>query len=82
MKVENPFDRKLQASKTMPEHFRNASIELTDTLDVCWAAAQAVFESGANPEHAIALLPMFMARADEKEKELLAQFGRKKGDGA
>lgn len=64
----------------MPDHFRDAAIELTDTLDVCWAAAQAVFEDAAAPEHAIALLPMFMARADEKERLLLAQFGRKKGD--
>lgn len=76
MKADNPFDKKLEFSKKMPSHFRDAAIELTDTLDVCWAAAQAVFEDKATPEHAIALLPMFMARADEKHRQLLAQFGR------
>jgi hypothetical protein len=77
MKTDNPFDRKIEASKGMPAHFRDAAIELTDTLDVCWAAARAVFDQDAKPGHAIALLPMFMTRADEKQKQLLAQFGRK-----
>lgn len=76
MKTNNPFDRKLELSKKMPSHFRDAAIELTDTLDVCWAAAQAVFEDKATPEHALALLPQFMVRADEKHRQLLAQFGR------
>ena len=75
MKTQNLFDTRIQA-KNMPEHFRDAVIELTDTLDVCWAAAQAVFESKATPEHALALLPLFMTRADEKHRQLLAQFGR------
>ena len=75
MKLENLFDTRIQA-KNMPGHFRDAAIELTDTLDVCWAAAQAVFEGKAQPEHAIALLPLFMTRADEKHRQLLAQFGR------
>ena len=75
MKTTNPFDTRIQA-RLMPDHFKEAAIELTDTLDVCWAAAQAVFEDKARAEHAIALLPMFMARADEKHRQLLAQFGR------
>lgn len=75
MKINNAFDTRIQA-KQMPEHFRDAAIELTDTLDVCWAAAQAVFEGKAKPEHAIALLPLFMTRADEKHRQLLARFGR------
>lgn len=76
MKLKNPFDLKIQVETNMPEHIRDAAIELTDTLDLCWAAAHAVFEKRATPEHAIALLPMFMARADEKHRQLLAQFGR------
>jgi len=76
MKTDNPFDKKLESSKRMPSHFRDAAIELTDTLDVCWAAAQTVFEGKATPEHALALLPQFMARADEKNRQLLARFGR------
>ena len=31
MKTDNPFDRKIAAQKRMPEHFRDAAIELTDT---------------------------------------------------
>ncbi len=76
MKAVNPFDTKLEASKGMPSHFREAAVELTDTLDVCWAAAQTVFGKSAKPEHAIALLPMFIARADEKLRLTLASFGR------
>jgi hypothetical protein len=76
MQPNNPFDSKLETSKRMPSHFREAAIELTDTLDVCWAAAQAVFEGKAKPEHALALLPQFMVRADEKHRQLLARFGR------
>ena len=75
MKIKNPFDTRIQAAN-MPDHFRAAAIELTDTLDVCWAAAQAVFEERAQPEHAIAVLPLFMTRADEKHQALLARFGR------
>jgi hypothetical protein len=76
MKAENPFDKKIEFSKKMPSHFSDAAIELTDTLDLCWAAAQAVFEDKAAPEHALTLLPLFMERADEKHRQLLAQFGR------
>ena len=76
MKIDNPFDRKIEVKKRMPAHFRDAAIELTDTLDLCWAAAQQVFDGKATPEHAIALLPQFMARADEKNRRLLARFGR------
>ena len=78
MQKENPLDAKLELSKQMPEHFKDAAHELTDTLDVCWAAAQAVFEEKATPEHAIALLPQLMQRADEKHRQQLARFGRDK----
>ena len=60
MKVNNPFDTAITVRKRMPTTIRDAAIELTDTLDLCWAAARAVFEKQAKPEHAIALLPMFM----------------------
>jgi len=74
MKAENPFDTKITVQKGMASSMRDAAIELTDTLDLCWAAAQAVFERKAVPEHALALLPMFMARADAKRLEQLADF--------
>lgn len=69
MKAKNPFDLKLEIEKQMPPSIRDAAIELTDTLDLCWAAAQAVFEKQARPEHAIALLPMFMERSDAKRRQ-------------
>ena len=75
MHKNNLFDTRIQA-RLMPDHFKDATIELTDTLDVCWAAAQAVFEAKAKPEHALALLPLFMARADDKHRQLLARFER------
>lgn len=75
MKVENPFDRKIQVQKLMPESIKDAAIELTDTLDLCWAAAQAVFEKRAKPEHALALLPMFMERSDAKRQQTLSRLG-------
>jgi hypothetical protein len=73
MKQDNPFDRKIELQKGRPEFDRQAAIELTDTLDLCWAAAQAVFEKKATPEHALALLPMFMERADAKRQQALSQ---------
>ena len=71
MKIDNPFDAKLEAQRKMPDWTRDAAIELTDTLDLCWAAARAVFEKEARPEHALTLLPLFMARADAKRQSRL-----------
>jgi hypothetical protein len=73
MKTTNPFDTAITVQKRMPESIRDAAIELTDTLDLCWAAARAVFEKQAKPEHAIALLPMFMERADAKRRQQEAE---------
>ena len=79
MKRNSTFDARVTSSR-VPEHFRDAAIELTDTLDLCWAAAEAVFDTNAKPEYALALLPLFMARADEKHRQQLARFGRKTDD--
>lgn len=73
MKANNPFDTAITVRKRMPATIRDAAIELTDTLDLCWAAAQAVFEKQAKPEHAIALLPMFMERSDAKRRQQEAE---------
>jgi len=74
MKAANPFDTMITVQKNMPSAMRDGAIELTDTLDLCWAAARAVFDTKAVPEHALALLPMFMARADAKRLEQLTEF--------
>lgn len=73
MKINNPFDTAITVQKRMPSTIRDAAIELTDTLDLCWAAARAVFEKQAKPEHAIALLPMFMERSDAKRRQQEAE---------
>lgn len=77
MKEDNPFDRKIELQKTMPAFNRNAAIELTETLDLCWAAAQSVFGKKAAPEHALTLLPMFIERADAKRQQALAQHAER-----
>ena len=74
MQMENPFDLKIKVQRNMPEHVKESAIVLTDTLDLCWAAARAVFEDKATPEHALALLPMFMARADALDQKILDQY--------
>ena len=61
MNIDNPFDKKLEAQRGMPEAIRAAAISVTDTLDVCWAAARAVFEDKATPDHALAICQMLFA---------------------
>ena len=73
MKSDNPFDRRLTNSARMPLGLREAAVDLTDTLDLCWAAAQAVFEDKAVPAHAFELLPMFIERAAWQRQQLRAQ---------
>lgn len=60
MQADNPFDRKLNLVKQMPEGMRAALTEVTDTLDFAWAAAQAVFEEAATPEHALKICEMML----------------------
>jgi len=79
MKQDNPFDRKIELQKSMPAFNRDAAVELTDTLDLCWVAAQSVFGKKALPEHALTLLPMFMQRADAKRQQALAQHAERMG---
>ena len=61
MKSDNPFDRRLEAQKNViPTAVRDSAVFVTDTLDIYWAAAQAVFEEQATPEHAIAICKMLI----------------------
>jgi hypothetical protein len=81
MQADNPFDRKLDTHKRLPIGYRDAFIDVTDTLDFCWAAAQAVFGTAAVPEHAIALLPTFLDRATaERQRQLAEMTGQTAGD--
>ena len=70
MEKDNPFDRKIDMQRRLPDSVRDAATETTDTLDLCWAAAQAVFGNKATPEHALVLLPLFIEQAAEKRRQL------------
>jgi hypothetical protein len=71
MNIKNPFDTALESQKKMPSSLRTAAIHSTDTLDLAWKAVQAVFEAKAKPEHALSLLPIFLARADAERQQQL-----------
>lgn len=63
MKKDNPFDAKLEVwGNDLPDPVRGAMVHLTDSLDLCWAAVQAVFEDRAQPEQALALLAQLESR--------------------
>ncbi len=54
MKTDNPFDKKIEIwENRIPDSMLNAAVYVTDTLDLAWASAQAVFEEQAKPEHAL-----------------------------
>jgi hypothetical protein len=56
MKVDNPFDKKLEIwGDRIPSNIRDASALVTDILELSWASAQAVFEEKATPELALAI---------------------------
>lgn len=72
MNIDNPFDKKLEANKHMPESMRGALVDVIDALDFTWAGAQAVFGSKATPETAVMLIPHVMARAAALRQQRLA----------
>jgi len=54
MKVDNQFDKKLKAQKeTIPADVRDALIFVTDTLDICAASANTVFDTKSTPDLAL-----------------------------
>ena len=65
MKIDNPFDQKLNLQgHNMPEELHASEIIVTDTLDLAWASAQAVFEDRATPDHALKILELMLSQAD------------------
>lgn len=71
MKADNPFDRMLELPSVQRRtSVANSAPEICDMLDLAWAAAQAVFEKRAAPEHALTLLPVFLARADAERQRI------------
>jgi hypothetical protein len=70
MKTDNSFDRKLEAwGSRIPDDVRDAAVFVTDTMELCWAAAQAVFEEKATPEAALAIYDRIRARMAEAPRE-------------
>ena len=65
MRIDNPFDKKLGTYKdSITEEVRDAAIFVTDTLDLCWASAQAVYEDRATPELALDIYDRVMERIE------------------
>lgn len=62
MDLDNPFDRALEARR-IPEPFRGAAVDVTDTVNLAKDAAEAVFGAKATPEHAIALATLMLEAA-------------------
>lgn len=62
MKDKNPFDRALEIGR-IPEPFRGAAVDVTDTLDLAWCSARAVFEEAATPQHAIQIAELMLRAA-------------------
>jgi hypothetical protein len=60
MRDDNPFDRALEVRRDMPAKFRGAAVDVTETLDLAWLAAQSVFEDRATPQHAIAICELML----------------------
>lgn len=57
MERNNAFDAKLALyDGKIPADVHAALVHLIDSLDMCWAGAQAVFSDQARPEHALDLL--------------------------
>lgn len=81
MQEKNPFDTAIRVQTQMPAHLRNAAIHTTDTLDLAWKAAQAVFEGKAKPEHALTLLPVFLEQAEAERQRRSIPSGGETGDG-
>jgi len=67
MQEKNPFDRALEVRR-IQEPMRGAATYITDTLDLAWDAARAVFEERATPEHAIAICEMFLRHAPPMQR--------------
>jgi hypothetical protein len=65
MKTDNPFDKKLEIwGDRVPADVSEAAVFVTDTLDLCWASAQAVFEDKATPEIAFSIYDRIMQKMD------------------
>jgi len=78
MDTNNSFDIKLESYKgKASDEMVEAATYVTDTLDLAWAAAQAVFNDQAKPEHALRLVELFFSEAKALELERLEDYRRR-----
>lgn len=75
MRGNNPFDRALEARAGIPEDVRESAVWVTDTLDLCWDSARAVFEERAEPSLALAIFDRVVDRMREIALEKSAGAG-------
>ena len=71
MKTENPLDKKLELWESRgrtPAHVHDVVVFVSDTLELSWAAAQAIFEDKATPEAALAIFDRVCARMAVAER--------------
>jgi len=72
MKADNPFDKKLETwarAGRVPTDVHEAAVFVNDTMELCWASAQSVFEDKATPETALAIFDRVCARIAEASRE-------------
>lgn len=77
MKEDNPFDKTMKVNRRdIPESTHGALIDVTDTLNFCWAAAKAVFEEAATPEHALKICEMVLAERTSRNQDIARQLAQ------
>jgi hypothetical protein len=60
MQNDSSFERSIGR---IPEPFKGAAIDVTDTLELAWKAVQAVFGGSATPEQAINVTALMLQAA-------------------
>jgi len=70
MKINNEFDKKVELYRSsFPVGLHEAFINVVDTLDICLAAARAVFEDKATSEQAFKIYDRLMKEVENKKNE-------------
>ena len=70
MNIDNPFDEKLKIwGDRIPNEIRDASVFVTDTMELCRASAESIFEEKATPEIAIAIYDRINQRISEQQND-------------
>jgi hypothetical protein len=75
MRDDDPFDAWLELKGTQAKtSVARSAPEVRDMLKCAWTAARSVFGKAAKPEHAVMLLPHFLAAATTERQRLLAEI--------